>query len=49
VAQPREAVEEDDDEETQIVRLPLGEINEALPGIRDATAMIGLLRLREKR
>ncbi len=38
----------DDDEEIEIVRLPLAEIDEALPDIRDATTVIALLRLKEK-
>jgi 8-oxo-dGTP pyrophosphatase MutT (NUDIX family) len=40
--------ERDDDEEIEIVRLPLAEIEEALPEIRDATTVIALLRLKEK-
>jgi 8-oxo-dGTP pyrophosphatase MutT (NUDIX family) len=40
--------ERDDDEEIEIVRLPLSEIEEALPEIRDATTVIALLRLKEK-
>jgi len=40
--------ERDDDEEIEIVRLPLAEIEEALPDIRDATTVIALLRLKEK-
>jgi 8-oxo-dGTP pyrophosphatase MutT (NUDIX family) len=38
----------DDDEEIEIVRLDLSEIEAALPGIRDATTVIALLRLKEK-
>lgn len=38
----------DDDEEIEIVRLPLVEIEQALPEIRDATTVIALLRLKEK-
>ena len=38
----------DDDEEIEIVRLDLSEIEQALPGIRDATTVIALLRLKEK-
>lgn len=38
--------ERDDDEEIEIVRLPLAEIEEALPGIRDATTVIALLKLK---
>ncbi|HEV2727683.1 MAG TPA: NUDIX hydrolase [Solirubrobacterales bacterium] len=40
--------ERDDDEEIEIVRLPLAEIEQALPEIRDATTVIALLRLQEK-
>lgn len=40
--------ERDDDEEIEIVRLPLAEIEQALPDIRDATTVIALLRLKEK-
>ncbi len=39
--------ERDDDEEIEIVRLDLSEIEAALPGIRDATTVIALLRLKE--
>lgn len=42
------AGERDDDEEIEIVRLDLSEIDRALPGIRDATTVIALLRLRER-
>lgn len=38
----------DDDEEIEIVRLDLSEIENALPGIRDATTVIALLRLKER-
>jgi 8-oxo-dGTP pyrophosphatase MutT (NUDIX family) len=38
----------DDDEQIEIVRLPLAEIEEALPEIRDATTVIALLRLKGK-
>lgn len=41
--------ERDEDEEIEIVRLDLAQIDEALPQIRDATTVIALLRLREKR
>ncbi|HST70663.1 MAG TPA: NUDIX hydrolase [Solirubrobacterales bacterium] len=41
--------ERDDDEEIEIVRLPLAEIDRALPDIRDATTVIALLRLKERR
>jgi ADP-ribose pyrophosphatase len=40
--------ERDDDEEIEIVRLPLAEIEQALPDIRDATTVIALLRLKEQ-
>lgn len=38
----------DDDEEIEIVRLDLSEIENALTGIRDATTVIALLRLKGK-
>jgi ADP-ribose pyrophosphatase len=38
----------DDDEEIEIVRLDLAEIDKALPEIRDATTVIALLRLKER-
>lgn len=38
----------DEDEKIDVVRLPLAEIDEALPGIRDATTVIALLYLRQK-
>lgn len=37
--------ERDEDEEIEIVRLPLAEIDQALPEIRDATTVIALQRL----
>jgi len=37
--------EQDEDEEIEIVRLPLAEIEQALPEIRDATTVIALLKL----
>lgn len=40
--------ERDDDEEIEIVRLDLSEIDRALPGIRDATTVIALLWLKER-
>lgn len=40
--------ERDEDEEIEIVRLSLAEIERALPEIRDATTVIALLRLKEK-
>lgn len=41
--------ERDDDEEIEIVRLPLAEIEEALPEIRDASTVIALLWLKARR
>jgi 8-oxo-dGTP pyrophosphatase MutT (NUDIX family) len=38
----------DDDEEIEVVRLDLAEIDAALPEIRDATTVIALLYLREQ-
>jgi 8-oxo-dGTP pyrophosphatase MutT (NUDIX family) len=38
----------DDDEQIEVVRLPLGEIASALEGIQDAKTLVGLLLLREK-
>lgn len=40
--------ERDEDEEIEIVRLDLAEIDQALPKIRDATTVIALLRLKEQ-
>ncbi|HSS43368.1 MAG TPA: NUDIX hydrolase [Solirubrobacterales bacterium] len=40
--------ERDEDEEIEIVRLPLAEIEQALPDVRDATTVIALLRLKEQ-
>jgi ADP-ribose pyrophosphatase len=40
--------ERDDDEEIEIIRLPLAEIDAALPQICDATTVIALLRLKER-
>ncbi len=40
--------ERDDDEQIEIVRLDLAEVGAALPGIRDATTVVALLRLKEK-
>jgi ADP-ribose pyrophosphatase len=37
----------DEDEQIEIVRLPLAELDAALPGIRDATTLIALLMLRD--
>lgn len=42
------AGDRDEDEEIEIVRLPLAEIERALPEIRDATTVIALLRLKER-
>jgi ADP-ribose pyrophosphatase len=42
------AGERDDDEAIEIVRLPLAEIDAALPRIRDATTVIALLYLRQR-
>ena len=39
----------DDDEQIEIVRMPIAEIPAALPGIRDATTLIGLLLLLRER
>ena len=41
--------ERDEDESIDVVRLPVAEIDDALPGIRDATTVIALLYLRERR
>jgi ADP-ribose pyrophosphatase len=43
------AGERDDDEAIEIVRLDLAEIDRALPKIRDATTVIALLYLKERR
>jgi 8-oxo-dGTP pyrophosphatase MutT (NUDIX family) len=40
--------ERDDDEQIEIVRLDLAQLDEALPRIRDATTVIALLYLRQK-
>jgi 8-oxo-dGTP pyrophosphatase MutT (NUDIX family) len=40
--------ERDEDEEIEIVRLPLAEIDQALPQIRDATTVIALQYLQRK-
>jgi 8-oxo-dGTP pyrophosphatase MutT (NUDIX family) len=42
------AAERDEDEEIEIVRLPLAEIEQALPEIRDATTVIALLTFKER-
>jgi 8-oxo-dGTP pyrophosphatase MutT (NUDIX family) len=41
--------ERDEDEEIEIVRLPLAEIDQALPEVRDATTVIALLWLKSRR
>src|SRR5215218_5178264 len=40
--------ERDEDEEIEIVRLPLAQLDEALPQIRDATTVIALQHLQRK-
>jgi ADP-ribose pyrophosphatase len=40
--------ERDEDEAIDIVRLPLAEIGEALPAIRDASTLIALMALRDR-
>ncbi|HEV2858086.1 MAG TPA: hypothetical protein VGW80_06760 [Solirubrobacterales bacterium] len=40
--------ERDEDEEIEIVRLDLAQLDEALPQIRDATTVIALQYLRRK-
>lgn len=40
--------ERDADEAIDIVRLPLAELDEALPGIRDAKTLIALMALRDR-
>jgi 8-oxo-dGTP pyrophosphatase MutT (NUDIX family) len=40
--------ERDEDEQIEIVRLPLSDIDEALPEIRDASTVIALLHLKEQ-
>lgn len=42
------AGETDEDEQIEIVHLPLAEIDAALPGIEDAKTLVGLLLLRER-
>ena len=39
--------EGDDDEQIEVVRLPLAELDAALPGIQDAKTLIGLVLLRD--
>jgi 8-oxo-dGTP pyrophosphatase MutT (NUDIX family) len=40
--------ERDDDEAIEIVRLPLAELDEALPRIRDASTLVALMALRDR-
>jgi len=40
--------ERDDDEAIEIVRLPLADLDEALPRIRDASTLIALMALRDR-
>lgn len=40
--------ERDADEKIEVIRLPLAEVDSALPEIRDATTVIALLRLQEQ-
>jgi 8-oxo-dGTP pyrophosphatase MutT (NUDIX family) len=40
--------ERDEDEAIDIVRLPLAELDAALPGIRDASTLIALMALRDR-
>jgi len=40
--------ERDEDEDIEVVRLDLTEVEEALPEIRDATTVIALMRLKEE-
>jgi ADP-ribose pyrophosphatase len=40
--------ERDEDEEIDIVRLPLAELDATLPGIRDASTLIALMALRDR-
>jgi 8-oxo-dGTP pyrophosphatase MutT (NUDIX family) len=40
--------ERDEDEAIDIVRLPLGDLDEALPRIRDASTLIALMALRDR-
>lgn len=38
----------DEDEDIDVVRLPIAELGEALPGIRDAATLVALMMLRER-
>src|ERR1700742_3228061 len=38
----------DDDEAIDVVRLPLAELDEAIPRIRDASTLVGLMALRDR-
>jgi ADP-ribose pyrophosphatase len=40
--------ERDDDEAIDVIRLPLAELDQALPGIRDASTLIALMALRDR-
>ncbi len=40
--------ERDEDEAIDIVRLPIAELGEALPRIRDASTLIALMALRDR-
>lgn len=40
--------ERDEDEQIEIVRLPLADLDAALPGIRDASTLIALMALRDR-
>lgn len=40
--------ERDEDEQIEVVRLPLAELDAALPGIRDASTLIALMALRDR-
>jgi 8-oxo-dGTP pyrophosphatase MutT (NUDIX family) len=40
--------ERDEDEDIEIVRLPIAELGAALPGIRDAATLVALMMLRER-
>jgi ADP-ribose pyrophosphatase len=43
-----ETAEAEEDEQIEVVRLPLAEIDSTLPGIRDAKTLVGLLLLRAR-
>ena len=42
------SAEPDEDEQIEVVRLPLAEIGEALPGISDAKTLVALLLLQRR-